>query len=47
MVGRYEEDENGGAFYIGDEEETCVNHSLFVNAWMELPEQYKESEEEC
>ena len=33
MVGRYETDENGGAFYIGDENETCVSHGIFVNAW--------------
>lgn len=24
LVGRYEEDENGGSFYIGDEKESCV-----------------------
>ena len=40
-IGRYEEDEEGGAFYIGDEDETCVQQDLFVNAWMELPERYK------
>ena len=46
VVGRYEEDDEGGAFYIGDEDETCASQMLFVNAWMELPESYKESEEE-
>lgn len=46
QVGRYEEDEEGnGAFYLGDEEETCISQLLFVNAWMELPEQYKEEEQ--
>ena len=45
-IGRYEEDSEGGAFYLGDEEETCVSQLLFVNAWMELPEPYKEGEEE-
>ena len=46
-VGRYEAEEDGsGAFYIGDEVETCVSQMLFVNAWMELPEPYKEEEEE-
>lgn len=45
-VGRYEEYEDGGAFYIGDETETCVSQLLFVNAWMELPEPYKECEKE-
>lgn len=44
-IGRYEEDEDGGgAFYIGDEDETCVQQDLFVNAWMELPERYKEEQ---
>lgn len=42
-IGRYEEDEEGGAFYIGDEDETCVQQDLFVNAWMELPERYTEN----
>ena len=46
VVGRWEEDEQGGAFYLGDEDETCVSQSLFVNAWMELPENYKEDEEQ-
>lgn len=45
QIGRYEEDDKGGAFYLGDEVETCVSQLLFVNAWMELPEPYKESEE--
>ena len=46
-VGRYEVEEDGsGAFYIGDEEETCVSQMLFVNAWQQLPKPYKESEEE-
>lgn len=40
VVGRYEEDEEGGAFYVGDEDESCVKHGLFVNAWMPLPKPY-------
>lgn len=40
MVGRYEEDENGGAFYVGDDE-TCVSQDMFVNAWMNLHAPYK------
>lgn len=40
-VGRYEEDKEGGAFYIGDEDETCVSQELFVNAWQPLPEAYR------
>lgn len=44
-VGRYEVEEDGsGAFYIGDELETCVSQELFVNAWQPLPEPYKECE---
>ena len=41
LVGRYEEDEEGGAFYVGDEEESCVSHGIIVNAWQPLPEPYK------
>ena len=33
-VGRYEEDEEGGAFYIGDDDESCVSQDMIVNAWM-------------
>lgn len=41
MVGRYEVDENGGAFYVGDDDSTCVSEELFVNAWMPLPKPFK------
>lgn len=41
MIGRYKQDAEGGAFYIGNEEETCVNQDLYVNAWMHLPEPYR------
>lgn len=41
-IGRYEEDREGGAFYIGDEDTGCASEELFVNAWRELPEPYKE-----
>lgn len=41
LVGRYEEDENGGAFYIGDEEKTCTEQDIIVNAWQPLPECWK------
>ena len=44
IIGRYEEDENGGAFYAGDEDETLVSQDLFVNAWMPLPKPYREEE---
>lgn len=42
LVGRWEEDEEGGAFYVGDELETCTQHDLIVNAWMPLPDRYSE-----
>lgn len=41
MVGRYEEDENGGSYYIGDDMESCVTQDIFVNAWMNLPAPYQ------
>lgn len=43
MVGRYDTDAEGGAFYLGDcnEEDTCISMDLFVNAWMPLPEPYR------
>lgn len=45
LVGRYEEDEEGGAFYVGDETESCVSQGIFVNAWQQLPECYLPEEE--
>ena len=42
VVGRYEEDEEGGSFYIGDEDESCVLQDMIVNAWMPLPKCYEE-----
>lgn len=42
MVGRYEEDETGGAFYIGIQDETCISRDLFVNAWKPLPDPFEE-----
>lgn len=41
IVGRWEEDENGGAFYIGDEDDSCVSQDLYVNAWQPLPPCWK------
>ena len=41
MIGRYENYESGGAFYIGDEDITCSKQDLFVNAWQPLPELYQ------
>lgn len=43
-IGRYETDKSGnGAFYPGDEDKSYVSYGLFVNAWMPLPEPYRES----
>ena len=43
LVGRYEEDQDGGGnFYIGDEDVTCLSQNVFVNAWMPLPECYED-----
>lgn len=47
MIGRYEEDEDGnGNWYLGDcdEQDTCLANDLYVNAWMPLPEPYREEE---
>lgn len=41
QIGRYETDDDGGAFYIGDDDKTCVQQDLFVNAWMPLPEPWE------
>ena len=40
-VGRYEEDDKGGAFYIGDDDIPLIAQGMIVNAWMPLPEPYK------
>ena len=45
-VGRYDRFPDGsGAFYLGDDEKSCVSFGLFVNAWMPLPECYQEEDE--
>lgn len=41
QVGRYEEDGEGGAYYVGDDEESCISQDLIVNAWKPLPEPYR------
>lgn len=47
-IGRYEEDTEGGAFYLGDcdEEDTCISQNLYVDAWRPLPEPYRPKEPE-
>ena len=41
MIGRYQKEEDGGAFYVGDEEKSCSAQYLFVNAWRPLPKPYR------
>lgn len=45
LVGKYKEDETGGAFYIGNEDETCVSQNVIVNAWQPLPKRYQSKED--
>lgn len=43
MVGRYTvDDDDGGTFRVGDMDESFIEHDLCVNAWMPLPEPYRE-----
>ena len=44
-IARYEEDDEGGRFYPGDDDEAYSKHGIYVNAWMPLPELYKSEEE--
>lgn len=46
LVGRYESNEDGGVFYVGDETESCISQDIIVNAWRPLPEPYKGEEKE-
>ena len=42
IIGRYDENEEGGVWFAGDENESLVSQDLFVNARMPLPELYRE-----
>ena len=45
MIGIYTaDDDDGGTFRISDEDDSFLEHDLYVNAWMELPERYEEDE---
>ena len=45
MIGIYTvDDDDGGTFRISDEDDSFLEHDLYVNAWMELPKCYKEDE---
>ena len=44
-IARYEENDEGGAFYPGDDEKSYSSYGIFVNAWMPLPEPYREEDD--
>lgn len=42
MAGRYTvDDDDGGTFRIGDEDDSFSQYDLYVNAWMYLPKHYE------
>ena len=41
-IARYEENDEGGTVYPGDDEISYLSYGFFVNAWMPLPKPYKE-----
>lgn len=43
-IARYEENDEGGTFYPGDDEKSYSSYGIFVNEWMPLPEPYKEEQ---
>ena len=43
-IARYEENDEGGTFYPGDDEKSYSSYGIFVNAWMPLPKPYREEE---
>lgn len=45
-IGRYDENEKGGAWFNGDETESLVSQDMYVNAWMPLLEPYRSEVEE-
>lgn len=40
-IARYEENDEGGTYYPGDDEDSYLKYGLFVNAWMPLPKPYR------
>lgn len=44
-IARYEENDEGGTFYPGDDEKSYSSYGIFVNAWMPLPEPYRQNDE--
>lgn len=45
-IARYEENDEGGTFYLGDDEKSYSSYGLIVNAWMPLSEPYREERHE-
>lgn len=45
-IARYEEDDEGGRFYPRDDDEAYSKCGIYVNAWMPLPEPYREVTDE-
>ena len=43
-IARYEENDEGGTFYLGDDEKSYSSYGIFVNAWMPLPEPCREED---
>ena len=44
-IGQYIEDgDGGGAYHVGDDAKPCSSYGIFVDAWMPLPERYREGE---
>ncbi len=41
FIGRYKEEDGGGAYYIWDETKSCVSQDMVVNAWQPLPKPYQ------
>ena len=44
-IARYEENDEGGTFYPGDDEKSYSSYGIFVNAWMPLPKPYREEDD--
>ena len=45
-VGRYHfTEEDGGNFFVGDDDRSCLSYGLIVDAWAPLPKPYIEEEE--
>lgn len=45
MIGQWRVDEDGGgSWYVGDTDETFLEHGLFVDGWWEMPVKPKKGE---